>query len=421
MLPYWLFNTEGTYKPGIQSSQAAGVPDRQKRKRGVRNQLPSDRRYARSQLSQSTTPGDMSDSGESVQDVSTQDDQLHSQESHCGRQLRYWTKLEIEQRNKVPQPWYDMVNSPCHRERFLMDLGEDQLPLAERHVVPKDRCCSACNPALIPKLVDPPERPAPLCVPRVGTHARVAFDLFEAFAVEQANAMFGGSQSRVSMPAGAYMPQACRIAVANVLCRPLPVPSSAAPSVCDNEALNAMCVEVTALADWDLRATESGRLMGVLPGLKDAALKQFVERPQRRRRRTSESLNLLPEQTPVQSSTQARTERDNQVAIEAASVLSQSLTDESVILVASTPLPQPSAVAHPLGREHTPMLKATPTRQTTPVRRVLRERAPSSINRQSRRTQGRDTTPKPQLQVVPTSSRGRVRTLTAKGLENYRS
>jgi hypothetical protein len=124
MLPFWLFNPEGRYKPG--TDNAATQKTATALRKRTRNQLPADRARLRSYLSQCTVPGDVSDAvGSDTQDVSAVVDaesQENSQRSTQGEEVRYWRKQEVEQRNKLPNWWLRVVNRACHRKEILADL-----------------------------------------------------------------------------------------------------------------------------------------------------------------------------------------------------------------------------------------------------------------------------------------------------------
>lgn len=420
MLPYWLFDTEGTCRlnAGPSTPKSSPAPLRSART-GMRNQLPVDRARLRSYLSQCTTLGDVSDPEDGSQEViATQSDteQLDSQDSGSRRRPRYWTKTEMDQRSGLPDPWLRMVNSLCHRKSFLDDLGEGKLALSERLLVEKDRCCSACNPALQPVITSPPSRDAPLGVPRSGTHAHCVFELLEAFAVRRATALFGGEHSRFPMPAGAYMLRGHRLAVVYAVIGGIPEPDVAAPLITDDLAFNVMCLKVPSLANWDLRTTECRQLMCGLLDIKRAALDNFMKHSDSVRQRRVDRLEEARQASlTVDSGSSSsdvtlesiRRQRDDEVAVEVAEMSAEQAQ-------ATPPIPPtPAQASSPAPVRHM---------RQTPRRRPLQERSASEYNRLQPADSDVDATPKSNaaLTFTPTTARGRTRTLTKKGKENYR-
>lgn len=424
MLPYYLFDTEGTCRPEARPSTPAGSPGPSRARKGMRNQLPSDRARLRSYLSQCTTPGDVSDPEDGSQELlTTQSDAepLDSQDSGPRRRPRYWTKAEMEQRNRLPEPWLRMVNNSCHREGFLMDLGEGKLAPSERQSVAKDRCCSACNPALRPTITFPPARPTPLSVPRSSTHAHYIYQLVEAFAVRRATALFSGDHSQFPMPPGAYMPRSCRLELVYALVGAIPEPDAAAPLVTDDMAFNAMCVKVPSLASWDLRNTEYRLLMCALPDIKRTALDDFMKYSESiRQRREDRHKNQSRDDSRAGGESQSsesmtledlRRQRDDEVAIQVA--------EEVAVQAAAVPSNLTASIPGLLSTSHrTCRIAQTPKRRSP-----LRECGASRVNKRLRQADtALDATPKPTtatLSFTPLSSRGRIRTLTPKGQENY--
>ena len=123
----------------------------------------------------------------------------------------FWIRAEMASRKKLPIKWKEMVNGACHRKAFL-SLGEDRLPLAMLQRVvraPVDRCCSCCNPLLVPELTLPPTALAPLRRPRAGIQSAVALELLNTWAAEQAELMYASPYRRFPMPSAAFLGE-CR-------------------------------------------------------------------------------------------------------------------------------------------------------------------------------------------------------------------
>jgi len=423
MLPYYLFDTEGTCKPGARPPTPAGSPGPTSRaRRSMKNQLPSDRARLRSYLSQCTTPGDTINPDDSSQELLTTQSNTDPPDSQDSgrRRPRYWTKAEIGQRDSLPGPWLRMVNGSCHREGFLINLGEETLAVFERQFVTKDRCCSACNPALLPDVVFPPARLGQLVAPRSSTHAHYIYQLIEALAVQRATVLFTGENCRFLMPPGAYMPRSCRLELVYALVGAIPEPDEEAPLVTGDLAFNAMCVKVPLLRSWDLRNTECGELMRALPNVKRAALDDFMKYSESTRRlREDRRRDQLQDDREVGCEAQSAVafknicqQRDNEVAAQVAEEVSRQaavvLSGQATSSTVPTP-PSPSSCS-----------VQTPKRRRIPLQAC----SASSVNKRRRQLDTAvDALPKSSaaaLSFTPLSSRGRIRTLTPKGQENYR-
>jgi hypothetical protein len=405
MLPYWLFDMEGMCRPSTQplSTQPPATKRVQApvRTKGMQNQLPVDRARLRSYLSQCTTPSDISDAEDNSQELlATQSDTEPHNSQGSGPRLRprYWTKAEVEQRSNIPASWLLMVNGTCHRQGFLKDLGEDKLMPCERPSVAKDSCCSACNPMLLPLLTFPPPQAAVVGVLRSGTHAYSIFLLVEAYAVQRAVTLFGREHARCPIPAGAYMARDCRLALIYALVAAIPEGTSTTPMVTGDIAFNAMCEKVPLLASWDPRDTECSILMLALVEIKRMALINFVEYSDSVRQRRDSRRAVLQQAGDVASSNPVPTgipldvlcrQRDNEVALEVA----ERVADYTQVPCSST----------------------TGSSIRTPKRRPLQERDVNEANKKQRTPRLETST----LTFTPTSSRGRKRTLTSKGQENY--
>jgi superfamily II DNA/RNA helicase len=408
MLPYWVFDSEGAYRPG--TSRNTRKPALILRKK-TRNQLPVDRAQLRSYLSQSTVPGDVSDTYTEGEGESQEASQPNTQSSTLSGGVPYWRKQEIEQRDKLPAIWLRVVNSSCHRRELLSDLGEDKLDPSERQSVSGSRCCSACNAAMLPNLIDPPPTDAPSTEPRVGTHAHFLLQRLLKFAEERANKLLCGRNARFVLPAGAYMLRRCRLDIVYALLQRLPEPCPTDVQVTCNAAYNAWCVKVPLLADWEWRETECDTLMQALSNIKKGALQDFMER-QRPRASDREQASARVA-TPVLENSSlpllvARQERDNTVAMEVAERAEQSTGTPPVL---STQHPQ---------RRPLPLQEQTPSQVNKRPRRVALSPARKQL---SRLDSAVDTTPKtqrPVLSFTSQSSRGRLRRLTSKGQENYK-
>lgn len=148
--------------------------------------------------------------------------------------------------------------------------------MSERQSITKDRCCSACNPTLLPDIIWPLTRAALLGVPRLNTHAYFIYELVEAFTVQQATAFFASEHSQYPMPAGAYMSRSCQLELVYALVGPILEPDAAAPLVTSSTAFNTMCCNVPLLGCWDLRDVECGQLMDALSSIKRTALSRFT-------------------------------------------------------------------------------------------------------------------------------------------------
>ena len=128
-----------------------------------RNSLPA--KHTRSRLAQSFTPSDVSDTesvAESVAKSVASEESTASYDSAVAATgedgCPFWTRAEMASRKKLPVEWKEMMNGACYRKAFLSFLGEDRLPPAMlQHIVraPVDRCCSCCNPLLVPELTLP--------------------------------------------------------------------------------------------------------------------------------------------------------------------------------------------------------------------------------------------------------------------------
>ena len=175
-----------------------------------------------------------------------------------------------------------------------------------------------------------------------------------------------------------------------------------------------MCVKVPSLAGWDLSSTEGGHLMRSLLDIKRAALDNFMKHAdsvrQRRvdRREEARRASVVVDGEPSDVTLETiRRQRDDAVAVEVAEMIAEQAL--AALSIPSTPVQAlPS----------TPSASVRHTRQA-PRRRPLRERNASDCNR---RDGGAGITPNSSaaLLFTPTSTRGRVRTLTTKGKENYR-
>lgn len=421
MLPYWLFDTQGTYKPNARLStptdDSASLPGT---KNSMRNQLPSDRARLRNFLLQCATPGDASDPEDDSQDLLDNQSEvglLENQNSGPLRRPRYWTKAEIRQRSRLPRPWLRMVNGTCYRKGFLRNLGEEKLAPSERQSIAKDRCCSACNPTLLPNIIWPPTRAVPLGIPRLNTHAYFVYELVEAFAVQRAIALFAGEHLRYPMPAGAYMSRSCRLELVYALVGPIPEPDVAAPLVTSNTAFDTMCRNVPLLGCWDLRDAECGQLMDALSGIKRTALGKFVmhseaarKRREDRKKAADNKIGSASQPVEPMALESLHRERDNEVATQVA----EEIAEKTATVVASDTAAE-NMLSAPNRQQH--RIKET-TR-----RRPLRERIASSANNTLRRGNAAAAASKSStetLSFITFSSRGRLRTLTSKGKENYR-
>lgn len=165
--------------------------------------------------------------------------QGNTQSSTLNGGVPYWRKQEIEQRDRLPAIWLRVANSSCHCRELLSDLGEDKLDLSERQSVSSSRCCSACNAAMLPNLIDLPPTDVPSKEPRVGIHAHFLLQRLLKFAEERANKLLCGRNARFVLPAGAYMPRRCRLYIVYALLQRLLEPYT---MTCKSLAMLRICV-----------------------------------------------------------------------------------------------------------------------------------------------------------------------------------
>ena len=202
-LPYWAFDTKGYSNTTEETVQPKSTAPPTRATRRTKNQLPNrTQRVNKSRLVTSHTPDLMVCSitpGDTViEPSSTQalfasetpviddsdaasvasDTVVRGCKDAQGR--KPWTKAERSARERVAGAWFRIVNGACHQEEFLRTLGELKLPLEDRVIVPREECCSRCNPYILPVQTEAPSVNKPLSRPRQGTLSHFAFIRIEA-------------------------------------------------------------------------------------------------------------------------------------------------------------------------------------------------------------------------------------------------
>jgi len=256
-LPYWMFDKLASYRPGAGRVEKAKFDSQPKVHRRGRNQLPIRGVHTSSQLSQYATPGDTSDVEDGLCDADTAD--TPADELPASGRSRYWNKAEMASRDGVPNAWLKMVNGECHCRGFLAQLGEYKLPMVEQVVVDRERCCSKCNPSLLPTLVEPPQLPKPPGPPRAGTLASYMVVAVEECAMKQAALTFGDREARFPIPPGVCMERACRWEMGSYCSRLLDF--AAVPT------FDSIREHVPLLQSWDPQSDDTASLMRALPAI----------------------------------------------------------------------------------------------------------------------------------------------------------
>lgn len=275
---------------------------------------------------------------------------------------------------------------------------------------------------MLPTLVDAPLVDVLSTEPRAGTHAHSIFQLFVKFAQERANKLLCGRNARFILPVGAYMLRRCRLDIVYAVLDDLPDACQTDAQVTRNAAYNALCVKVPLLAEWEWRDAECDILMQALYSIKREALQDFMERRcQRTQHKDKVSASISAETPMLESSPSSlvvvRRERDNAVAMEVAAHAEQTTSpaDSAIDTVDATP----PVLSNSNRRPRRLLQEQTPSQ----VNKRVAAAAPSPVNKRLRTAEDTvNATPKVQRTVLtftPRSSRGRVRTLTSKGQENY--
>lgn len=351
LLPYYLFDSEGR-EPVAKSGAIAAQPVASQR-RGTRfasqsqrlqytssrNQLPSDRAEVRrltSQLSQSMTPGDISEpeddvAGNNATDDDGDEDSVPVDEAVTGdTDRKTWTPQERKNRSELAQPWFTLANGQCHRKAFLEDLGEMKLPPHLRRAVPAESCCNRCNVDIGIELGYPPAPEQSVKKPRAGSKAAYVLKHLELFASERAAVLYRTPSCGYPMPSDMYLDVAQQwrmsydlvdVNVSTLLATPL------------RELF-------PFLGDWTLLASEEAVLVAALSSILDAAAE---ERQQARllaaaakAAKTGRSTQLLQATTAeapdsLEASRQLDEQQDNETAYRVAEIVDQGKAISTVL------------------------------------------------------------------------------------------
>lgn len=455
LLPYWLFNTEGkepVARPDASQADSQSIPLSQQltQKRPFRNLLPSDRfaaRYTVSQLSQSMTPGDLSD----IEDDTARggrdgcdDDDYETIDSYADNsKKKEWSVQELKNRSNQPVAWFNIVNGSCHRRGFLRELGELKLPLQERRQVPKNVCCSACNPSLRIKLVYPPPQLGDIKKPRSGSHAAFILDQLDAFALKRATDLFSTPNTGYPMIPALFLDKIARWRLSHQLVDVDPVDMTSAQ----------MCEMFPFLSGWPLLLNEGEGLARKLFDIRKVALDQRAQSMQTKadKRRAKLAQEACLQQSPSTTivapvdSTEAARDQTMQLDNEAAMRVAEFDAIPGRLVYPVLPaIRRRVNVSHPTTpfsahRNHefnadigllTPLSQTSKKRSHHMSTRTMQSRSPLSelkladSNKRPKRTSivtpGTPKSNKPLLTFTPTSSSGRKRVLSEKGKESYR-
>jgi hypothetical protein len=231
-LPHWAFDSEGCDRPVAASvpvaasepvaSSATASPNLP-HPRQNRNMMSSHPARVHSRLSQSFTPGELSDTESELSLDGFESDssgwsQVTINELVSGQ--KYWSSQEATNRANLSPAWKAICNGPCVRMAILQPLGQD---LDAIRTSP-DVCCNRCNPGLSLTAPMPPEARRPPNKPAANTRAGLAFKQIDAFAASQAEACYPNLGRRFPMHASAWMDEDCRMALARLCVRKVNTP-----------------------------------------------------------------------------------------------------------------------------------------------------------------------------------------------------
>jgi hypothetical protein len=111
----------------------------------------------------------------------------------------------------------DMINASCHRRIILHWLGELNLIPSLRTLVPKEICCSACNPNLFEPFDDPQPVAAPPKGPTKGSYAHDALVLLSGWCVREIEYLFKSEFREYSLPPDVFMEPHIRVELAGTI------------------------------------------------------------------------------------------------------------------------------------------------------------------------------------------------------------
>jgi hypothetical protein len=249
LLPYWVFDSEGTERPAI---KVTSVPN------------PRTIRPRTSRLIESCTPGDISDTESIAESIASNQSEISDNETR----VKYWTKDELEKRAKVSQLWKDIVNGTCHREPILTYLGEGKLSGDTQTIqTTSEQCCSRCNASLIPPFTVPPTISKPLNAPRRGTRADFALKFMIKWAEAQAELMYNRPDRRFPMPSTALIDTPCLWQLAGLY---------VSDTVVLGDRLDDVEGKVPLLCQWQHREAYGDRLFGLMQGICEEVQKAYA-------------------------------------------------------------------------------------------------------------------------------------------------
>lgn len=422
LLPYWLFDSEGIEKPK-EPQEFVRTP------MAKPTYSKSGNKSRHSQLIESYTPGDISDT-ESISSV------LSSQTCKTKSQVKYWTKKELESRAGVPDYWKEIANGTCHRRPFLSYLGEEKLPEgAEVISIPREECCSRCNPSLIPPFTIPPKPPNPVTQPRSGTRAYFALELISKWAALQADLVYNHPDRRYPMPPTAFMDIKCQWQLAGLY-------NSDNPTL--GNTLDDVKAKVPLLHEWQYREEYGGRLFEQLQNMVAKVRQTYADISQKRKDKAKAQNKELPngQQEERNMSRLNATERyieatrkkDDTLAIQVARRAAAKRSELHCARIGSpprSPVPVPSTPRHVTsislgGSAYSPSISAEVSSKVL----TNSQSSPTATSTRKRKGSQRPETPNKRrplaerninegLVFTPVTRSGRVRIPTQKGRDNF--
>lgn len=216
-IPYWAFDSQYSQHKNKNKPKSQRKRDKQKQTLLESQPLPS------SQLSQSFTPDELTDSevDESInasQDASQDASQYAPIAGGAILDILIsgddgWNEMEKKQREKISSALRLIINGQCHRKGFMCYLGEDLLPVgAERSIILPENCCNGlgCNPTHDQAMPLAPEPSKSLKAPRKNTRADFTLTCIEKWLTERAIAEYTTPEYRFPMSPDIMMDEALR-------------------------------------------------------------------------------------------------------------------------------------------------------------------------------------------------------------------
>ncbi|TEY25590.1 hypothetical protein BOTCAL_1275g00010 [Botryotinia calthae] len=252
-IPYYCFDSNGSYPTVPEGSNTnTNKTPISTRKITERHLLPSHRKAIRFQASQAlesqTENEDSVDEEETDVETNVENGIASSNiVDSTSKGQHVWTKIEITQRASVLPVWLTICNSLCYRKAFLDRLGENLLPIGEeREIVLPERCCSKCNPDLLPIPSKPLNEVISVSKPRKGTLSAFALEVLEKWCKIEAPKV-ATSRRRFALPSSYFMEETVCWEVADLYRRQPHVELS---DWWDELTLDQLCEKVPNLKAW---------------------------------------------------------------------------------------------------------------------------------------------------------------------------